>query len=51
MNEKRSMAGILWAHGCVMAMIISWSLHHSVLWTFLHGFCGWLYVIYFVFTR
>lgn len=33
--------------GCALAMIISWSLNHSILWAIWHGICGWLYVIYY----
>lgn len=28
-----------------MAAAMSWSVHHSILWAFLHGVCGWLYVL------
>ena len=31
--------------GMAMAAAISWSVHHSVLWAFLHGIIGWLYII------
>lgn len=34
--------------GSILAIIISWSLNHSVLWAILHGLFGWLYVIYYV---
>ncbi len=37
--------------GCALAICISWSLHHSILWAILHGICSWLYVIYFALTR
>lgn len=33
--------------GCVLAVVISWSLNHSLLWAILHGFCSWFYVIYY----
>jgi len=36
--------------GAALAMILSFSLNHSVLWAILHGICSWLYVIYFVIT-
>lgn len=32
--------------GCALAIAISWSVNHSVLWAILHGICNWLYVIY-----
>lgn len=37
--------------GSALAMVISWSLHHSVLWAMLHGVFSWFYVIYYVVTR
>jgi len=33
--------------GCVIAVIISWTTNHSVLWAIIHGICGWFYVIYY----
>jgi len=32
--------------GSVIAVVISWTTNHSVLWCIIHGVCGWLYVIY-----
>jgi hypothetical protein len=32
--------------GSTLAVVISWSYNHSVLWAILHGFTSWLYVIY-----
>ena len=32
--------------GAALAMIISWSVNHSILWAILHGICSWFYVIY-----
>jgi len=37
--------------GGALAIAISWSLHHSILWAMLHGFFSWGYVIYFAMTR
>lgn len=34
--------------GSVAAMILSYSLNHSVLWMLFHGLLSWLYVLYFV---
>lgn len=33
--------------GAILAMIISWSRNKSVLMALVHGFFGWLYVIYY----
>lgn len=32
--------------GAAMAICISWSLNHSILWAIVHGICGWFYVVY-----
>lgn len=37
--------------GTALAMIISWSLHHSILWALIHGIFSWLYVIYYALNR
>jgi hypothetical protein len=42
-------AGI--SFGSALAIAISWSIHHSILWAIIQGFFSWLYVIYYVVTR
>jgi hypothetical protein len=37
--------------GSALAITISWSVNHSVLWAILHGFLSWFYVIWHVLTR
>ena len=37
--------------GSAIAVAISWSMYKSVLWAIIHGIFGWLFVIYYVFTR
>jgi hypothetical protein len=32
--------------GTALAITISYSTHKSILWAVVHGFCGWLYVLY-----
>jgi hypothetical protein len=34
--------------GACLAMVISWSIHKSVLWAIIHGLFGWLYVLWYV---
>ena len=34
--------------GTVLAMILSYTKWHSILWTLIHGFFGWCYVIYYI---
>jgi len=33
--------------GTALAIAISWSLNHSLLWAIIHGFFSWLYVLYY----
>jgi hypothetical protein len=33
--------------GAVLAMVISWSRNHSILWAMAHSMASWGYVIYF----
>lgn len=44
-DNNAASAGI--GFGCALAMVISWSANHSILWAILHGFFSWLYVIYY----
>jgi len=37
--------------GAILAMIISWSTYHSVLWAIIHGLLGWFYILYWLLTR
>lgn len=37
--------------GTALAIAISWSQHHSILWAIIHGILSWLYVVYFALTR
>ena len=50
--SKRSQAvshGITF--GTALAITISWTTHHSILWAIVQGFFSWFYVIYYAFTR
>jgi hypothetical protein len=33
--------------GTILAMIISWNQHKSILMALVHGAFGWLYIIYY----
>jgi hypothetical protein len=33
--------------GTALAITISWSLNHSIIWAVVHGFFSWLYVLYY----
>ncbi len=46
-NTQKGGIGI----GTILAIVASWSRNKSIRWAILHAMLGWLYVIYFVFTR
>jgi hypothetical protein len=37
--------------GSALAIAISWSQNHSILWAIVHGILSWLYVVYYALTR
>jgi hypothetical protein len=37
--------------GSALAIAISWSQHHSIIWAIIHGFLSWLYVAWYALTR
>lgn len=37
--------------GAVLAVCISWSVHHSILWAIIQGIFSWFYVIYYAINR
>jgi hypothetical protein len=37
--------------GSALAIAISWSEHHSILWAIVQGFFSWVYVLYYAITR
>lgn len=51
MSDRReaTRAGI--GFGSALAIAISWSVNHSILWAILQGALGWIYVIYYAVTR
>ena len=51
MNERyhNVRAGI--GFGSALAIAISWSVNHSILWAIIQGLFSWLYVIYYAVTR
>lgn len=34
--------------GSILAIVLSWSVNHSILWAIIHSIFGWAYVIYYV---
>lgn len=51
MSSKKEVARAGISFGTALAITISWSLHHSLLWACVHGVLGWFYVGYFALTR
>ncbi|MCM3710537.1 MULTISPECIES: hypothetical protein [Sporosarcina] len=37
--------------GTCLAVVISWSVHKSILWAIFHGVLSWLYVLYYALMR
>jgi hypothetical protein len=37
--------------GSALAIAISWSVNHSILWAMVHGLFSWFYVVYYALTR
>jgi hypothetical protein len=48
-RSEAARAGI--SFGSALAIAISWSTHHSIVWAIIQGFFSWLYVIYYAITR
>jgi hypothetical protein len=47
MNSSSTVAKAGIGFGSALAITISWSANHSILWAILHGLFGWFYVIYY----
>ena len=47
MNNTNSVAKAGIGFGSALAITISWSANHSILWAILHGIFSWFYVIYY----
>jgi hypothetical protein len=50
-NHGRSAGVGLWGFGSMVAITLSWSANHSILWMILHGICSWFYVLYYAYLR
>jgi hypothetical protein len=42
---------IIAAIGAVGAAVLSWIANHSIMWSIIHFFCNWIYVIYWLLTK
>ena len=50
MDKDKAGCGFGAGFGMVLAALISWDATKSLLWTIIHMFFGWCYVIYKLFT-
>jgi hypothetical protein len=48
-RSEAARAGI--SMGSALAVVISWTQHHSIIWAIIQGFFSWLYVLYYAITR
>lgn len=50
-DNNSTTAGIgCWGFGSILAMVIGWSQHGSVLWTIVDGLLSWVYVAWYLLT-
>lgn len=45
LSQEATRSGITF--GSALAIAMSWSTNHSILWAIIHGVLGWIYVIYY----
>lgn len=50
MSESKTTVNVGGGIGTILATALSWATNHSVWYAFLHFWCGWIYVIYNIFT-
>jgi len=50
-NSSSGAAKVGIGFGSALAITISWSVNHSILWAIIHGLLSWFYVIYYALTR
>jgi hypothetical protein len=48
-SAQMARAGV--SFGSALAITISWSQHHSIIWAIIHGIFSWFYVIWYALTR
>jgi hypothetical protein len=49
-DDTRRNGGCGCGVGGFIAIYLSWITNHSIIWCLIHGFLGWLYVIYWLLT-
>lgn len=48
---SRSKAGTGIGLGTIIAVVVSYSVNKSIGWAIIHGFFGWLYIIYYAINQ
>lgn len=49
MADSNSKSGIgCGGLGVIIAVVVSWTVNHSILWALVHGILGWIYLLYYV---
>jgi len=48
-RDEAARSGITF--GSALAIAISWSANHSILWAIVHGLLSWVYVIYYALVK
>ena len=51
MAERYNMVKTGIGFGTALAIAISWSVNHSILWAIIQGIFSWAYVLYYAVTR
>jgi hypothetical protein len=51
MSATSSVARSGLSMGSALAMVISFTVNHSILWAIFHGILSWAYVIYYAISR
>lgn len=46
--NKKSRVGAGIGIGNVIAIVLSWSVNHSIIWAIIHGILSWVYIVYYV---
>lgn len=46
--DKEATKSIAFNIGVSLAVCMSWGVNGSILWSIIHGFFGWFYVIYYL---
>jgi len=46
MSSQTTYTGV--GFGTIIAIIVSWTTNHSILWAIIHGIFGWFYIIYYL---